>query len=306
MEKVSVLVVKATVALFIVSCSSTPPTAIEKPCTRTYQPLQGFSGQSFVIGDTPEIQSFNYRYNKAMWANYNQFAHKSQLSGHKATILCYERVPGPRNFQQDVVSLKVEGVAETIYADTLKVNLKMGDMIKQQKLAAEFQLEIGRKLWAKVDYPLATVNMNTVSGRTSLKNLEEVTVYKIDLDDHASSQKTPKNIAKIYFKTAKGLIVNKTYSTQLGVTEYTLDWHTSNPRTSGKDWPESIWTKIENGETELGMTSQMVSFAKGSPDNIETMDTRFGLSSTYFYNSDFVSDEVYYFENGVLVAVETF
>lgn len=302
-EKLRDSLFKIIFVVMVSGCTSIPATTLEKSCIRTYIPSEDFRGQSFIINDDLELSSLYLRFNKSMWANYNRFTPKTQILGKKATILCYESVPGPGNILQNVISLNIEGVKETVYA-THRANDKVRELKKHQNYEAQFKSEIGRKLWAKVDYPFTTVSLQNKEGDTSLRNLEEVTVHDIVFYKQSRALRINNNYVRVHFKTASGLIVSKVYSTQLGVTQYTLDWHVTNPRTTEGDWPESIWDKIESSEVIIGMTSQMISLAIGDPDDVTITETGYGRGSVWSYNSITGLSELFYFENGVLVAIQ--
>lgn len=282
------------------SCVSPPETAIEPPCTRTE--ASSYDGQSFVV-KSENSYSFYYRYNKAMWANYNKFVPKEMIEGKKATVVCYENVPGPSSINQYVIALRVEGIPDIIYTNSADVagalgNERFADEMKEAFIA--FKSLIGKKVWSQPEKIVHIDQVDSVSDASLLKNLEELTVYNVTIPDGIGK----KNQARVFLKRATNEIVYINYDMKNGLSRFNLDWHMDNPRDVYKDWPAKVWKQIEQGEVTLGMTSTMVRLAIGSPIDINKTETLYGTHSQWVYRSFTGGLSFYYFDDGILKAIQ--
>mgnify|MGYP001627377310 CR=1 FL=1 len=289
----------------VIACSNAPKTTLEPPCTRIYESPQSYKGQSFTIKKY-SYKSY-YRYNKAMWANYNKFVPNKIIEGKKATVLCHEMVPGPGELNQHVVALKVEGVPETIYIDSSDVAGALADeksSANRQKIFKDFNSLMGNKVWAQPNHSALIDQVDGSTKYVPLRNIEELTVYNVIAHEETGVGSNINSYVQIFLKRSTGEIVYAKYSIKYGSSIFDLDWHTINPREIYKNWSSEIWKQIEQGQVNLGMTSSMVRLAIGSPSDINTTETRDGTRSQWVYKSFTGSLNFYYFNNGILEAIQ--
>lgn len=285
------------VILAISGCASTPETAIEPPCTRTTQ-ASHFEGQSFKVGS-----GFSYRYNKAQWACCNRYVPKGIIEGKKATVMCYEIVPGPSNINQHVIALKIEDTPETIYADSTDVAKALGSekfAINLKATLDAFKSLIGKTVWATPTSFVYGDKIGDLSKSTRLNNLEELMVHDAVISEHVLTE----NKILVFLRRKSGEIVYRGYRVDEGLLRFNKDWHENNPRDVYRDWPAEIWKKIEQGRISLGMTSTMVTLAIGSPEKINRTRTEYGTRSQWVYGSSPSTLRFYYFKDGVLDAIQ--
>jgi hypothetical protein len=70
-------------------------------------------------------------------------------------------------------------------------------------------------------------------------------------------------------------------------------------------WGEEIWSLIEQGKVQVGMTAQQMRMSLGDPQKINTTDTGSEFTEQWVYGSSrYGSLRFYYFKNGRLTAIQ--
>lgn len=295
------LIAIALVPLFSVSVALAAPDVVKEPaCTRKKE--SALDGRQFVLPEEGRINKYQFRYNKAEWAKYNKYPEPKEIAGRRATVLCSEDVPGPSTLQH-VIAVQVEGFEKPLFMrDTdvypfLKVAKETDEIESAKSVLAAY---VGNYVWAKPrvwtyqkvrPYPQDLVLPN---------NLERVRVLSADIyKDIVSGPQI-----HVSFERPDGSRVMQVYGNLMPKATFERGWHTVDPRVQFPNWPESLWQKIAAGKVEIGMNTDMVEMAIGSPNDINTTQGESYYKSQWVYGSLQSGFSYYYFNNGVLETIQ--
>lgn len=287
--------------VLIAGCAAPPPQVKEAACTR--QVPSALSGQTFVFPAQLPVLSY-LRENKAMFANHNRFIDSKSVAGRRATILCAESVPGPKDIPQHVLALKVDGIDRPFFANDagiLGILWEQENAVAYEEARVKLQRFISRPLWSKPSNWGYRPDLLIPGKGISIGNLQPATVTAVDVVKDATFSNRGRSV-RVTVRTNNAALV-QLYEKDAIELYFELNWHTQDPRLAYPNIPASSWADIEKGYTRIGMTSAMVNLAIGPAATINTTRTAQHTTEQWIYRYPNLT-RYFYFEDGVLRTIQ--
>lgn len=251
-----------------------------------------------IIPKASSLEHYGYQnVKKYQSADYSGVPH-SLIAGKAATITSVEK---DQYGISDIVVLKIDGLPD-LYQMSF-VGGTINELAFVKDLDEAKAALVGKPLWVN-ESSIYTVDAAGNKGYQKVTRFSKVFVTDIQLATGVENVGKPVRVVVKTLDGRSGFLDVHWSKTNIRPPYYdSLEdvFFLSNPRTT-YNFPERIWSLLEEYKTDLGMTSEMVRLSIGTPDKVNVTSLPGLKKEQWVYGGRYTSASYYYFENGVLVS----